>query len=250
MKHCALTILTLLYVLTCLAQEYNEVVFEVKKNAEEKVCTYLYSQQQQVFSNWKGSAPSNYSCIQKIGDTLYHYTIKNIADTVGLIKDGLAPRIDRGSKYFYYQYATIYNVVNDTVWEKRIYSNGYVRYEMFCNSNVLSNGSKEDFLGRMGRGMEESVYRTAYMLDTNTHLTVDGKKVDCIKVLVTYGIPQIKGNRITRNTSWLYDRTYLYLRKTDFMPVMIETASEVEDLNPYAPYELQTPAFKLFKAIE
>lgn len=250
MKHCALTILSLLYVLSCLAQGYEEVVFEVRKKQDAKVCTYLYSQQQQVFSTWKGGAPSNYSCIQKIGDTLYHYTIKNIADTVGLIKDGLAPRIDRGSKYFDYQYATIYNVVNDTVWEKRIYSNGYVRYEMFCNSNVLSNGSKEDFLGRMGRGMEESVYRTAYMLDTNTHLTVDGKKVDCIKVLVTYGIPQIKGNRITRNTSWLYDRTYLYLRKTDYLPVKIDTSSQVNAINPYAEYELNVPSLELFKTIE
>ena len=248
MKHCALTILTLLYVLICHAQEYDEVLFEVKKKAEEKVCTYLYSQQQEVPSMWKGGAPNNYSCIQKVGDTLYHFTIKNISDTVGLIKDGFAPRIERNSKYFDYQYATVHNMVNDTICEKRIYGNGYFSYEMFCNRNLLTTGSKEEYIRRWNR--EESTYRMSYMLDSNVRIGVNGNVYNCIKVLVSYGTPQTDGRRISKTTPWMYSRTYFYLRKTDFLPIMIETASDVKELNPNADYQLQSPAFEMFKAIE
>lgn len=248
MKHFALATLTLLCVFACSAQGYDEIVFEVKKKQDIKVSTYLYRQQQQAPNASKGSAPYNYSCIQKVGDTLFHYTLKNIRDTVGLTKDGYAPRIDRNNKYFDYQYCTVYNVINDTVWEKRIYSNGYFSYEMFCNNNMLTTGSKEDYIRKWN--VEETFYRIAYMLDSNVRIGVEGKVYDCIKVLVSYGTPQTNGRVINKTTPWLYSRTYFYLLKSNYLPIKIVPANKVKKLDTYSDYIPDAPPFELIKAIE
>lgn len=261
MKHCALTILALLYVLSCHAQGYDEVVFEVRKPKPVVVKNYFYNNLPAWFQRDSYNT-QNKTCVEKKDDTLFYYMVtpdrynvkENNIDIYSNVNGvALCPiRLgQRDSIGFYFIGATLNRQINDTIWECFITRSGTSYLTPFCTYDTLITGIKRP--RREDRFREQDTrHREAYMLDTNVVLNVGDTSYACVKVLVSYYSKQDRNRKkpFAGDGGWSYSRTYYYLRKFDFLPIKVEVADRVKKLRPSSPYTPDLSAFELYKAIE
>ena len=176
MKHFALTILALLYVLTCLAQEYNEVVFEVRK--PKQVNTYYYKE---TTRDWKtkDGATLSFLCSQNEGDTFHFYSLNAFSlDSISDIRTSLKHRKDTVNvKYLYHSY---YSKYGDTIIERKTGTDGRSHgHLIFCDSAYeMRQGLIPHKVYKRGK-----IGRATYMVNKNVEIKVGDSIFTCIKVL-------------------------------------------------------------------
>lgn len=240
-------------------QGQDEVEFTVQKQKDAGVSTYYFRQALNKNGNWISSVPAGRFCVQKRDGIFHYYTLKDPHDTIGLLRNGYARKIEAGNKYFDHHHAMVYLNLNDTIWHKRLNADKYNGSSKFCNYTVLAPDIYIDTTTDIPPPgwvtvTIPSVTRTAYMIDTNVTLIVGDTSYACLKVLESFKAQRRENYR--KGTVWktrdvdYYERTYYYLRKSDYLPIKIETASTVQKLEPYATYTPEVYLLQLVKAFE
>lgn len=240
------------------SQAQNEVEFTVQKQKDADVSTYYFRQAVNKNGHWISSVPAGRFCVQKRDGIFHYYTLKDPHDTIGLLGNGYAKKIEAGNKYFDHNHAMVYVNRNDTIWHKRLNADSYNGSYKFCNYTVLEPYIDTTTYTQPLSGVIEVIgvplIRTVYMIDTNVILRIGDTSYACLKVLESY-----KGQRresYRKGAVWktrdidYYERTYYYLRKSDYLPVKIETASTTQKLEPYASYTPEAYLLQLVKAFE
>lgn len=237
-------------------QAQDEVEFVVQKQKDTGVGTYYFRQALNKNGNWISSVPAGRFCVQKRDGIFHYYTLKDPHDTIGLMRKGYSRKIEAGNEYFNYNHAMVYINLNNTIWHKRVSAGNDNAYK-FCNyGELIPYIDTTTYTSPPGWITETipSIIRTAYMIDTNVTLRVGDTSYVCLKVLECFKGQRLENYRKgavwkTRDTDY-YERTYYYLRKSDYLPIKIETASTVQKLEPYAPYTPEVYLLQLVKAIE